>query len=68
MLLQIDNPMSILNQDTSRNFLHTQDPKDKYKVSLDTKAYSHKTPKNLDSLLSILKLQHTRWNNLFNDA
>ncbi|XP_071807403.1 structural maintenance of chromosomes protein 6-like [Asterias amurensis] len=32
--IQIDNPMSILNQDTSRNFLHTQDPKDKYKFFL----------------------------------
>ncbi|XP_038056930.1 structural maintenance of chromosomes protein 6-like [Patiria miniata] len=32
--IQIDNPMSILNQDTSRNFLHSQDPKDKYSFFL----------------------------------
>ena len=25
--------MSVLNQDTSRNFLNSSDPKDKYKVS-----------------------------------
>ncbi|XP_071837915.1 structural maintenance of chromosomes protein 6-like isoform X2 [Apostichopus japonicus] len=29
--IQVDNPVSILNQDTSRNFLFTKDPRDKYK-------------------------------------
>ena len=29
---QVDNPVSVLNQDTSRNFLNSSDPKDKYKV------------------------------------
>lgn len=31
--LKVDNPVSVLNQDTSRNFLNTSDPKDKYKVT-----------------------------------
>jgi hypothetical protein len=31
--LKVDNPVSVLNQDTSRNFLNSSDPKDKYKVS-----------------------------------
>ena len=29
---QVDNPVSLLNQDTSRNFLHKTDEKAKYKV------------------------------------
>ncbi|XP_046848738.1 structural maintenance of chromosomes protein 6-like [Xenia sp. Carnegie-2017] len=32
--IQIDNPVSILNQDTSRNFLYASDPKKKYKFFL----------------------------------
>eukprot|EP00795_Rhopilema_esculentum_P017575 gene17575-9207_t len=32
--IQIDNPVSILNQDTSRCFLNSSDPKDKYKFFL----------------------------------
>ena len=31
---QVDNPVSVLNQDTSRNFLNSSDPKDKYKVGV----------------------------------
>ena len=31
--IQVDNPVSILNQDTSRNFLHSKSPQDKYRVS-----------------------------------
>ncbi|KAJ8018107.1 Structural maintenance of chromosomes protein 6 [Holothuria leucospilota] len=31
--IQVDNPVAILNQDTSRNFLFSKDPRDKYKVS-----------------------------------
>ena len=30
--IQVDNPVSILNQDTSRNFLHSKSPRDKYTV------------------------------------
>ena len=30
--IQVDNPMAILNQDTSRNFLHSKSPNDKYRV------------------------------------
>ena len=30
--IQVDNPMAILNQDTSRNFLHSKSPTDKYRV------------------------------------
>ncbi|KAJ8033739.1 Structural maintenance of chromosomes protein 6 [Holothuria leucospilota] len=29
--IQVDNPVAILNQDTSRNFLFSKDPRDKYK-------------------------------------
>ncbi|XP_078678756.1 structural maintenance of chromosomes protein 6-like [Branchiostoma floridae x Branchiostoma belcheri] len=32
--IQVDNPVSILNQDTSRNFLHSRNPSDKYKFFL----------------------------------
>lgn len=32
--IQVDNPVSVLNQDTSRNFLNSSDPKDKYKFFL----------------------------------
>lgn len=30
--IQIDNPVSLLNQDTSRNFLHSSKPSAKYKL------------------------------------
>lgn len=30
--IQVDNPIEILNQDTSRNFLHSTNPKNKYQV------------------------------------
>lgn len=30
--IQIDNPVSLLNQDTSRNFLHNSKPSAKYKL------------------------------------
>ena len=30
--IQIDNPVSLLNQDTSRNFLHNSKPTAKYKL------------------------------------
>jgi uncharacterized protein YxjI len=30
--IQVDNPVSFLNQDTSRNFLHSSKSKDKYEV------------------------------------
>ena len=32
--IQVDNPIAVLNQDTSRNFLHSTNPKNKYQVSL----------------------------------
>ncbi|XP_035666452.1 structural maintenance of chromosomes protein 6-like isoform X3 [Branchiostoma floridae] len=32
--IQVDNPVSILNQDTSRNFLHSRNASDKYKFFL----------------------------------
>ena len=32
MNIQVDNPVSLLNQDTSRNFLHSNNPAHKYKV------------------------------------
>lgn len=32
MNIQVENPVAILNQDTSRNFLHSKSPQDKYKV------------------------------------
>ncbi|XP_070538831.1 structural maintenance of chromosomes protein 6-like [Ptychodera flava] len=32
--IQVDNPVAILNQDTSRNFLHSKNPHDKYKFFL----------------------------------
>merc|ERR1711915_202895 len=32
--IQIDNPVSILNQETSRSFLNTSDARDKYKFFL----------------------------------
>merc|ERR1712168_1062673 len=32
--IQVDNPISILNQDTSRNFLHSKSANDKYKFFL----------------------------------
>nr|QIC49993.1 structural maintenance of chromosomes protein 6 [Actinia equina] len=32
--IQVDNPVSVLNQDTSRNFLNSSEPKDKYKFFL----------------------------------
>ena len=31
--IQVDNPIAVLNQDTSRNFLHSTNPKHKYQVS-----------------------------------
>ena len=31
--IQVENPVAILNQDTSRNFLHSKNPSDKYKVN-----------------------------------
>ena len=32
--IQVDNPVSLLDQDTSRHFLHSNNPTHKYKVSL----------------------------------
>ncbi|ESP03334.1 hypothetical protein LOTGIDRAFT_137540, partial [Lottia gigantea] len=32
--IQVDNPVAILNQDTSRNFLNSKSPQDKYKFFL----------------------------------
>ena len=32
MDIQVNNPICMLNQDVSRNFLHSSNPKDKYKV------------------------------------
>ncbi|KAK3592068.1 hypothetical protein CHS0354_019324 [Potamilus streckersoni] len=32
--IQVDNPVAVLNQDTSRNFLNTKSPNDKYKFFL----------------------------------
>ncbi|XP_013384924.1 structural maintenance of chromosomes protein 6-like [Lingula anatina] len=32
--IQINNPVAVLNQDTSRNFLHSKNPNDKYKFFL----------------------------------
>ncbi|KAL8596960.1 hypothetical protein ACOMHN_027906 [Nucella lapillus] len=32
--IQVENPVAVLNQDTSRNFLHTKNPCDKYKFFL----------------------------------
>ncbi|XP_076440367.1 structural maintenance of chromosomes protein 6-like isoform X2 [Babylonia areolata] len=32
--IQVENPVAVLNQDTSRNFLHTKNPSDKYKFFL----------------------------------
>lgn len=31
--IQVDNPVAILNQDTSRNFLNSKSPHDRYRVS-----------------------------------
>lgn len=31
--IQVDNPVAVLNQDTSKNFLNSKSPQDKYKVS-----------------------------------
>jgi hypothetical protein len=33
--IQVDNPVAILNQDTSRHFLNSKSPHDKYKVWLN---------------------------------
>jgi len=30
--IQVDNPVAILNQDTSRSFLNSKSPHDKYRV------------------------------------
>ena len=30
--IQVDNPVAILTQETSRNFLHSKNAKDRYKV------------------------------------
>lgn len=32
--IQVDNPVSLLDQDTSRHFLHSNNPTHKYKVCL----------------------------------
>lgn len=32
MNIQVDNPVSLLDQDTSRHFLHSNNPTHKYKV------------------------------------
>ena len=45
--IQVDNPVSILNQDTSRNFLHSKSPYDKYKV-------------NYNMLASMLRVSQTK--------
>ena len=32
--IQVDNPVSLLDQDTSRHFLHSNNPAHKYKVCI----------------------------------
>ena len=32
--IQVDNPVAILTQETSRNFLHSKSAQDRYKVGL----------------------------------
>ncbi|KAG9290012.1 hypothetical protein G9A89_010318 [Geosiphon pyriformis] len=34
MMIQVDNPMNVLSQDTARQFLHSSSPEDKYKFFL----------------------------------
>ena len=46
--IQVDNPVAILNQDTSRNFLHSKNATDKYMVCLNQHIY--KIPRNVSLL------------------
>ena len=53
----MDNPVSVLNQDTSRNFLNSSDPRDKYKVKsfidVKTTVYDKRTVGNASDIYSI---------------
>ena len=39
--IQVDNPVAILNQDTSRNFLHSKNATDKYMVGINYSIYEN---------------------------
>ena len=56
--IQIDNPVSLLNQDTSRNFLHNSKPTAKYKLfmkatQLEQIALDHEKSKEEQAIMKL---------------
>lgn len=56
MSIQVDNPLTILSQDSARQFLNSSTPEDKYKVSVDT----HSRLTILDAQLLIIAVLYER--------
>ena len=63
--IQVDNPLAVLNQDTSRNFLHSANPRAKYQVSIShekcPKGWKKKKKKKKNKPMSTLGLGHNIW-------
>lgn len=51
MSIQVDNPLTMLSQDSARQFLNSSTPQDKYKVYININNNSNKKDHNHDHYL-----------------
>ena len=54
--IQVNNPISILHQDTARNFLNSSDPRDKYKFFIQATQIDEINRMNCDTTINVGKV------------